>query len=52
MIGLRVSFFNKNIYKNMTIFDLLMRLVFAMVDLIINRIVYFSTKSTYTYLEV
>ena len=45
-------FFNKNIYKNITIFNLLTRLVFAMVDLNLNRVTYFSTKITYTPLEV
>ena len=52
MIGLRARFFNKKIYKNITIFNLLARLVFAMVDLIINRVTYFITKSTYISLEV
>ena len=48
MIGLRVRFLNINI----TIFNLLMRLDFSMVGLILNCVTYFSTKGTYISLEV
>ena len=51
MIGLRVIFLNKNILK----YNHLQppeAAGFAMVDLILNRATYFSTESSYIYLEV
>ena len=52
MIAQIVIFFHKNIYKDITIFNLLAWLMFAMVDVIFNRVTYFSTNSTYTTLDV
>ena len=48
MIGkiVRLSFY-KNIHKNITILNLLMPLLLAMVDIIINQVKYFSMKITY-----
>ena len=53
MIGKIVRlFFYKSIYKNITIFNILMWLIFSVVDIILNQVTYFSKNSTYTPLDV
>ena len=52
MIGQIVRYFYKNIYKNVTIFDLLTGLIFSIVEAIHNWFTYFSTKIKYTDLQV
>ena len=37
---------SKRFYKNITIFNLLMRLIFAFVDVILNHVTYFSMEIT------
>ena len=50
--GQKVRFVYKNIHKNITIFNFLMMLIFATMDIIINLVTQLSMKSTNTYLEV
>ena len=45
-IGSIIRIFYKNIYKNITIFNLPMWLIFSMLDVIINQVIYFGMKST------
>ena len=44
--------FNKNIYKNITIFNVLTLLIFAVGYVIVNQDPYISAKFRYTALEV
>ena len=39
-------------YNNITIFNLRMWLLFAIVDVILNRVAYSSTKVTYYFLDI
>ena len=42
---------SKCFYKNITLFNLSMRLIFAVVGIIINQVTQFITKTTYYFLD-